>query len=108
MPLIGREGELRILDRALAGAASREGGVIVLSGEPGIGKTSLLRELGLCAAGQGFASVYGRCLPEHLPNQDSIWQRIWRGLCGEAGMPRDSDAGSREFAVPRFTSQQIP
>jgi predicted ATPase len=81
MTLVGREGEIRRLERALARAASKEGGVIMLSGEPGIGKTSLLRELGLCAAGQGFASVYGRCLPEHLPNQDSIWQRIWRGLC---------------------------
>jgi hypothetical protein len=52
----------------------------VLSGEPGIGKTSLLREMGLRAEVQGFASVYGRCLPQHLPYQDLIWQRIWRGL----------------------------
>jgi tetratricopeptide (TPR) repeat protein len=80
MPLVGREGEFRILDRALASAASREGGVIVLSGEPGIGKTSLLRELGSRAESHGLASVCGRCLPQHLSNQDLIWRRIWRSL----------------------------
>jgi tetratricopeptide (TPR) repeat protein len=80
MPLVGREGQLRTAELALASAASGEGGVVVLSGEPGIGKTSLLREMGLRAEVQGFASVYGRCLPQHLPYQDLIWQRIWRGL----------------------------
>ena len=80
MPVLGREGELRIVELALARAALREGGVIVLSGERGIGKTSLLRELGSRAECQGFTSVYGRCLPEHLPNQDLILQRVWREL----------------------------
>jgi tetratricopeptide (TPR) repeat protein len=80
MPFVGRAGELRTLEHALAGASSKEGGVIVLSGEPGIGKTSLLRELGLRAEGQGFGGLYVRCLPHHLGNEELIWQRIWRGL----------------------------
>lgn len=40
--LVGRESELRVLERLLAGARVGDSGVLVVSGEPGIGKTALL------------------------------------------------------------------
>ncbi|GAB3442654.1 LuxR family transcriptional regulator [Phycicoccus ginsengisoli] len=40
--LVGRESELLVLERLLAGARVGDSGVLVVSGEPGIGKTALL------------------------------------------------------------------
>ncbi|WP_433063067.1 ATP-binding protein [Dactylosporangium sp. CS-033363] len=41
-PLFGRDAEMALLDRLLAGAARGRGGALVIRGEPGIGKTALL------------------------------------------------------------------
>jgi DNA-binding CsgD family transcriptional regulator len=43
--LVGREGESRTLVSALASACAGSGAAVVLVGDPGIGKTSLLRDL---------------------------------------------------------------
>ena len=43
-PLIGRQAEVRALDTALRAAVAGRGQVIVLTGEPGIGKTRLVQE----------------------------------------------------------------
>jgi AAA ATPase domain len=40
--LLGREREREALDRLLDGGHARRGGVLVVHGEPGIGKTALL------------------------------------------------------------------
>src|ERR1700737_566338 len=48
-PLLEREAELRVIERALAGAEQSAGGMILIEGPPGVGKPSLLkvtRELG--------------------------------------------------------------
>ena len=80
MALVEREAELRILSRELVGAAAKRGGLVVLSGEPGIGKTSLLRELGVQAESAGFRVLHVLSSPQHVSDQDVLWQRIWRGL----------------------------
>ena len=43
-PLVGRQAELRALDTALRAAVAGHGQAIVLTGEPGIGKTRLVQE----------------------------------------------------------------
>jgi len=40
--LVGRQRERDVLDRVLAGARDGEGGVLLMHGEPGVGKTALL------------------------------------------------------------------
>jgi predicted ATP-dependent serine protease len=42
MILRDRQDERAVLDRMLEGASAREGGVLVMRGEAGIGKTALL------------------------------------------------------------------
>ena len=44
-PLVGREEELELLRRRWAQAKSGEGRVVLISGEPGIGKSRLVAEL---------------------------------------------------------------
>lgn len=57
--LVGRRAELEELERAL-----RQGGLVLVSGEAGIGKTRLVRELAARAADRGRAVVWAR--PEAL------------------------------------------
>jgi len=58
---VGRERELALLRAALAGAIAGHGRAVLVSGEPGIGKTRLAEELAAYAAGQGAGVCWGRC-----------------------------------------------
>ncbi len=60
-PLVGRTGELARLVEA-AGVPGRRGGLVILSGDAGIGKTRLLRHLAEVAQAEGFALAVGRCV----------------------------------------------
>ena len=59
--LIDRIEEMRLLRDAVDRTLRGEGGVIVLYGEAGIGKTRLTRELGTYARLRGMQVLYGRC-----------------------------------------------
>jgi len=50
--LVGRKRERAVLDRLLEGARGGDGGVLVVHGEPGVGKTALLEYA--IEAGEGF------------------------------------------------------
>jgi len=60
-PLVGRERELALLGAGLTAAIAGHGRVVLVSGEPGIGKTRLAEELAADAAAQGVAVRWGRC-----------------------------------------------
>lgn len=77
---IGREVALRQLDEALAAAATGRGRVVTVSGEPGIGKTSLLRRF---AEQAGVPVLWGTC-PEHVAAPPLwLWEQVLRaaGTC---------------------------
>jgi class 3 adenylate cyclase/tetratricopeptide (TPR) repeat protein len=65
MPLIGREAELERLLRRWRQAAAGEGQVILLAGEPGIGKSRLLAELEARLATETHLSLRYFCSPLH-------------------------------------------
>lgn len=60
--LIGRAGELEDLGRALGSALDGGSGVVIIDGEPGVGKTRLLGELAARAERRGALVVWGTCL----------------------------------------------
>jgi class 3 adenylate cyclase/predicted ATPase len=62
-PLIGREEELALLTRRWAQTTDREGQVVLLSGEPGIGKSRLVRELRQRVAQDNAMCIEFRCSP---------------------------------------------
>ena len=53
-PLVGRAAEFALADRLLVQAQAGDGGILVIRGEAGIGKTRLTRELADVAASRGF------------------------------------------------------
>ena len=58
--VVGRDDELRLLEDALAGSAAGKGALVFVTGEPGIGKSRLVRELAGHAARRGALAVTGR------------------------------------------------
>ncbi len=58
--MVGREAELGRLQLALDDAIARQGGLVMVSGEPGIGKTRLVEELAVLASQRGALVVWGR------------------------------------------------
>jgi DNA-binding CsgD family transcriptional regulator len=60
-PFVGREAELAALTADLDAAAGGRGGVVLVAGEPGIGKTRLVEELAAQATVCGALVLWGRC-----------------------------------------------
>ena len=61
--LIGRSAEMDVLQERLEAAKRGLGGVVLLSGEAGIGKSRLLAELQRSASAHGFQLFSGQCFP---------------------------------------------
>ncbi|HET8537270.1 MAG TPA: AAA family ATPase, partial [Solirubrobacteraceae bacterium] len=79
--LVGREEELAQLDRLLDAALAGSGGLVLITGEAGIGKSRLGRELGARARARGAATVTGRALPSgtvrpYLPLTEALLQAL--------------------------------
>jgi len=58
-PLVGRERERRILRSAFEAAATGQGALILLGGEPGIGKTAVCEQLASFVAVSGGWPLVG-------------------------------------------------
>ncbi len=97
---VGRPAELDALAAAWAAAGAGRGTAVVVTGEPGIGKTRLVEAF---AARAGAAVRWGRCAeiggaPPYWP-----WQQVLGGLPEGAG---GSDPGAR-FALGLDTARRL-
>ena len=63
-PFLGRDAELRQLRSAFEAAADGQGGLILLVGEPGIGKTALCEQFANLVMADGGISLRGHCYEE--------------------------------------------
>ena len=71
MPLVGRRGEMAVLEDELARAAAGEFRVVLLSGEAGVGKSRLGREL--LARHPGAAGMFARAHPLGVTAAFGVW-----------------------------------
>ena len=65
-PLVGREHELGILMERWAWAKDGDGQVVLLSGEPGIGKSRLIRALHERLGNERYTALSNFCSPHHI------------------------------------------
>ncbi|MDF2744658.1 MAG: serine/threonine protein kinase, partial [Actinomycetia bacterium] len=110
-PFVGRVQELRELRAALEEAATRRGCLLLVTGEPGIGKSRLMEELARQLAKQSWRVLVGRCwehggAPAYWP-----WMQVVRAAGSELeacfpGTPPAADPEAARFllfdAVGRF------
>ncbi len=62
-PLVGRKGELKRITTVIHETSRGQGGVLFITGEPGIGKSRLIHEALEIAGRRRFASFFGRADP---------------------------------------------
>ncbi|HVT67620.1 MAG TPA: AAA family ATPase, partial [Trebonia sp.] len=65
--LVGRDEEARHIEAALAEAGAGNGGMVLVTGEAGIGKSRLVREAARVAGARGSAVLIGRAVAGDLP-----------------------------------------
>ena len=103
-PLVGREEELELLLRRWRQAASGEGRVVLLAGEPGIGKSRLVMELEECLGAEPHTTLRYFSSPN---DADSAFHPIIMQLERAAGLqrhdaaecqPRPIEGGASAFA----------
>src|SRR5262249_19019604 len=85
-PLVGRDGELQTLERHWRQTADGEGRLVLITGEPGIGKSRLVAALHQCLPGEAQTTIRCFCSPHH---QDSVLYPVIRHLEYAAGFARD-------------------
>ena len=79
--VIGRDAELAAVDEALTAVAAGHGGCIVITGEPGIGKSRLAQATASRAARRGLRVVTSRAVPQsataaYRPLTDALVQLL--------------------------------
>jgi DNA-binding SARP family transcriptional activator/tetratricopeptide (TPR) repeat protein len=84
-PFVGREAEWTRIEGALDAALGGSGRLVILGGEPGIGKTRVARELAIRAEDRAARVLWGRCYegggaPPYWP-----WVQALRGYVAELG-----------------------
>ena len=105
--LVGREYELDLLRTKLRDAIAARGNVVLLGGEPGIGKTRLAEEVAFDAAQHGMLVVWGRCWESDGAPPFWPWIELLRDVmrnCDRSALQHqlgngasiDCDAGARD------------
>jgi len=100
-PFVGRESELAALTADLDTALDGRGGVVLLGGEAGIGKTRLVEELAAAAAGRGALVLWGRCWEGEGAPAFWPWVQVVRAYVqasDPAALREDMGAGASDIA----------
>src|SRR5215471_7764008 len=102
VPIVGRGDELAQLRAALVAASGGSGRLLLVSGEPGIGKTRLATAVAEMAGEYGVPAAFGGAIDD--PGMPPLWP--WRGVgktvpavAGALSSAVDSADGPRASAV---------
>jgi DNA-binding CsgD family transcriptional regulator len=100
-PFVGRAGELAVLTADLDAAVAGRGGVVLLAGEPGIGKTRLAEEVAAQATARGALVLWGRCWEAEGAPAFWPWVQVVRAYAqasDAAALRHDLGAGAADIA----------
>ena len=97
-PLVGREAEVEVMERALGGANRGRSRAVGVLGEPGIGKSRLLGELGRRAAGRGHLVLSGRAAELERDAPFALLIEAMDGQVAQVGAEPLSELGDERLA----------
>ncbi len=110
-PYVGRDEERDLLRKEWKRAAIGDRRLVLIAGEPGIGKTRICKELALEAHSEGAIVLFGRCDPEALiPYQPFVEAlRQYAAAC-PSGELRDQidDAGAEILRIVPELEGKLP
>ncbi len=97
----GRDHELGLVLDMIRAAEAGRGGVLLVEGEPGIGKSHLRRESAGVAVGRGFSVVSGSAewSPDPVPASGYL-PPLWAPLAGHFGFGMSADPGISDPGQP--------
>jgi len=101
-PFVGRKEEMAALEQALAGVRGGRGTVVMLAGEPGIGKTRLAEEFCDGARGAGATVVRGGCYEGDISAPYRPWVealREYARLLPDGDLRHELGPGAPEVAT---------
>jgi hypothetical protein len=106
--VVGRSAELDLLATAVEGAAGGAGGIVFLTGEPGMGKTRLAAETVELARSSGMAILSGRATPSPTPVPyrplAEAFGSAWRGRGPPARPAQEGLRPAMEILVPAWAT----
>ena len=100
---VGRQAELEELRAALEDAFSGEGRLMMLAGEPGIGKTRTAQELAFHAEARGAQVMWGRCYEDRGTPPYWPWTQAIRAYVGQ----RDAESLRAEMGSGAWDIAEI-
>jgi DNA-binding winged helix-turn-helix (wHTH) protein len=107
---VGRARTLERLERALDAALAGRGGLVLLAGEPGIGKTRTAEEIARVARERGAEVAVGRCFEGEGAPAFWPWLQLLRELLAASDLERlrvalGADAAELAQLVPELRSR---
>jgi class 3 adenylate cyclase/predicted ATPase len=88
-PLVGREREIALVLERWDATTEGQGAVVLLSGEPGIGKTRIVQSVCERLAGAGHARLESRCSPYRQHTPMHVVAELLAGVVGDGERPRE-------------------
>ena len=98
--LVNRTHELEVASAALGALAQGTGGLVVIEGEPGIGKSRLTEEIARRARLAGIRTLVGRAVEIESSTLYNAWRAVFERMLG-LDIVRDSGA-RRAIVLDRF------
>jgi adenylate cyclase len=80
LPMVGREAELAQCEAFLSESLKRQGRIIALVGDAGLGKTRLVAEIIQRVAERGLVGLGGECESFATETSYLVWRSIWSGF----------------------------
>lgn len=96
---VGREKQLRMIDSLLSQIVSRDGGSLLFSGEPGIGKSHLLREAVSRAKSLSIRTISLRCSESDINEPFALFARL--GAIFDIQEPTSTQTDTARFRYGR-------
>src|SRR5439155_11434217 len=94
-PMVGRTAELGQLTARWARARAGNGGIVVIAGPPGGGKSRLVRELVAGAATDGHPALHGKSSPDDPVPMGPLRAAVERYLSGLDRLPEPERTAAR-------------